>query len=72
MNPRRKPLYLFVLLLTLFPAIGVLAEALENGFADLTWWQWALLAALPILAWIWFRYFSVIGCRDACAAREPR
>lgn len=72
MNPRRKPFYLFALLLVLFPAIGVLAEAWRDGFAHLAWWQWGLLAALPALAWIWLRYFSLLGCRDACAVeRRP-
>lgn len=66
MNRRRKPFYLFALLLALFPAIGVFVEALESGFATLTGWQWPLLLALPVLAWLWFRHFSVLGCQDAC------
>ncbi len=72
MNPRRKPLYLFVLLLVLFPAIGVFVEAIETGFSNLAWWQWGLVAILPALAWIWFRHFSAIGCRDACVSGEKR
>jgi hypothetical protein len=65
-NLRRKPFYLFILLLALFPAIGNLVAAVESGFQGLAWWQWGLLAALPGLAWIWLRHFSVLACRDAC------
>ncbi len=72
MKPQHKPFYLFALLLLLFPAIGVLVQALESGFAALVWWQWLLLVALPILAWVWFRHFSVLGCQDACKLDERR
>lgn len=71
MNPRYKPFYLFALLLALFPAIGVFVEALESGFAALLWWQWLLLLALLVLAWAWFRHFSVLGCQDACNLDDP-
>lgn len=68
MSPRHKPYALFALLLALFPAIATLVEAYARGFADLAWWQWALLGALPALAWLWLRHFSILGCR---AARAP-
>lgn len=72
MNPRRKPFYLFVLLLVMFPAIGVFVQAIDSGFTQLTWWQWGLVSALPAMAWIWFRHFSVLGCRDRCDNAEKR
>lgn len=70
MSPRLRPLALFALLLLLFPAIAVFVQALQAGFAGLSWWEWSLIAALPALAWVWFRHFSVMGCRDDC--RHPQ
>jgi len=64
--PSRRPVYLFLLLLALFPAIAVVVKVMESGWAELVWWEWALLAAFPLLAWAWARHFSVLGC-DACA-----
>ncbi|NWG75860.1 MAG: hypothetical protein HXY24_14875 [Rubrivivax sp.] len=66
MSPRLRPIGLFLLLLLLFPALGIFINALEAGFSGLAWWQWGLLAALPGLAWLWLRHFSVLGCRDRC------
>jgi len=35
-------------------------ELAENG-------NWLWLALFPFLLWIWFRYFSVFGCKEpAC------
>lgn len=70
MSPRARPVLLFLLLLLLFPAITVFVQALRTGFAALTWWRWALLALLPVLAWWWLRHFSILGCRDACRPPE--
>ena len=64
-----RPLVLFLLLLLLFPAVSVLVGAVRDGFEDLAGWQWLLLLLLPVLAWGWWRYFSVFGCRAAC--RQP-
>jgi hypothetical protein len=69
-SPRLRPILLFLLLLALFPAIATFVQALRTGFAGLAWWQWVLLALLPVLAWLWLRHFSILGCRDAC--RPPR
>jgi hypothetical protein len=65
-NARTRPLYLFALLLLLFPAIGVLVQACERGLQSLDGWQWGLLVALPALAWIWLRHFSVLACLNSC------
>ncbi len=66
MNARTRPLYLFALLLLLFPAITVLVQAWELGLQSLGGWQWSLLVALPALAWIWLRHFSVLACLNGC------
>lgn len=65
-----RPLLLFLLLLLLFPAVSTSFTALQTGFDSLAWWQWALVALLPALAWLWLRHFSALGCRDTC--RPPR
>ncbi|MGQ9684947.1 MAG: hypothetical protein ACUVT2_01395 [Thiobacillaceae bacterium] len=67
-----RPLRLFLLLLLLFPALTCLVAAWRTGFADLTWWQWLLIALLPGLAWLWLRHFSVLGLSGATGLRpEP-
>jgi len=65
-SPRWKPFLLFLLLLALFPAIAVVAQVGTDGPEGLAWWQWALLAAFPALAWIYLRHFSRLACRDGC------
>lgn len=67
MSPRLRPLLLFLLLLALFPAITVVVKALESGLAGLAMWEGFLLAAFPILAWIYLRHFSRLGCREGCS-----
>lgn len=62
MSPRLRPLLLFLLLLALFPAIGVAVQVAGEGWAGLSFWQWLLLAALPLLAWLWLRHFSILAC----------
>lgn len=68
MSPKTRPLLLFLLLLLLFPAVTSLVR----------WWQgeslgtleWAGVIAFPVLAWLWLRYFSLLGCKDACKSPE--
>ena len=46
------------------------AAALWRGEAALTAFDYALVGALPLLGWIWFRYFSMFrkGCaKGVCA-----
>ena len=66
MRPCVKALLLFLLLMFLFPVIGILVDALESGFHELAWWEWALIAALPVLVWLWLRHFSMLFCEDTC------
>lgn len=65
-----KPLLLFLLLLTLFPALSLLVHWLRDGQAPQTWWQWTLVLALPALLWLYFRHFSILACRKACRRPE--
>jgi hypothetical protein len=63
-NPRLKPILLFLLLLLLFPATTSLARWFQG--ATLSILEWFGVLAFPVLAWLWLRYFSVLGCKDAC------
>lgn len=67
------------LILAAFAYMVLLIEAVRAGAA---WWRgeaalalldYALACALPLLAWVWFRYFSMFrkGCgKAACALPE--
>lgn len=71
LDPRWKPLYLFVLLLLLFPAIGSVVSFIEGESLEL--WEWLGVIAFPLLAWLWLRHFSVLGCKEGCAMPDkPR
>lgn len=65
-----------------FGYMVLLIESVRTGVA---WWhgeltdpsplQWLMLAALPVLAWIWWRYLSVFrpGCGTAgCQLPDDR
>ncbi|MBZ0144784.1 MAG: hypothetical protein K8F56_14515 [Rhodocyclaceae bacterium] len=64
------------LLIAAFAYMVLLIEAVRaaaawwRGEAALTALDYALVAALPLLAWVWFRYFSMFrkGCaKGVCA-----
>lgn len=56
-----------------FAYMVLLIEALR---ATVNWWNavpppptfldYALIALLPVLAWIWWRYLSVFNCQRSC------
>lgn len=69
-DARWKPVFLFVLLLFLFPAIGSVVKWTEGE--PLGFWEWLGVAAFPLLAWIWLRHFSVLGCKEGCALPDQR
>jgi hypothetical protein len=71
-SPARRPIYLFLLLLALFPAIGVVVKVVEHGWQNLAGWEWGLLVAFPVLVWIWLRHFSVLGCSSCDAGLVNR
>lgn len=68
MKPARHFLWLFLLLLGLFPALATGVKFIEHGWNVLAWFERGLLLALPGLFWLWARHYSVLGCR-ACADR---
>lgn len=72
-------------LLTLALAFAAMVIGIEGIRRAVDWWNgvlqeptfadWALLACLPLVAWLWWRYVSPFGkgrgrCRDD-ACREP-
>lgn len=64
LDRRWKPVLLFLLLLALFPAIGSVATWLRGDAMTLP--DWLGVLAFPLLAWLWFRHFSILGCREDC------
>jgi len=61
---RWKPVLLFLLLLALFPAVGSVDTWLRGE--AMAFWDWLGVLVFPLLAWLWFRYFSILGCRQSC------
>ncbi len=71
----------FLLLAAGFAYMVLLIEAVRaavawwKGEAALVWLDYALIGALPLLAWVWWRHFSVFrkDCAKAgCALPEDR
>ncbi|HMM46860.1 MAG TPA: hypothetical protein PKC12_02650 [Thiobacillaceae bacterium] len=54
---------LFLVLLALFQALPLAAEAWQLRRWPDTPWEWIRLALLPGALWLYFRYFSIVGCR---------
>jgi uncharacterized membrane protein YhaH (DUF805 family) len=61
---------LFLLLLLLLPALSLLVHWWQDGQTPQAWWQWALVLALPLLLWWYFRHFSILACRKGCRPPE--
>ena len=68
-----RVLALMLLLLLLFYSAGV----------AVAWWRgevrldedgnWLGVVLLPLLVWVWWRYFSVFGCKEpACLLPEEK
>jgi uncharacterized membrane protein YhaH (DUF805 family) len=71
LDRRWKPVFLFVLLLLLFPATTSVARWIEGNALGI--WEWLGVIAFPLLAWVWARHFSVLGCEEGCARPDkPR
>lgn len=68
MSPRTKPILLFLLLLLLFPAIGSVVRWWQGQ--DLSPLEWAGVLAFPLLAGLWVRHFSILGCKGACQSGD--
>lgn len=69
MSTRARPLLLFLLLLLLFPAAASVARGWQG--AALGRLEWAGVLAFPLLAWLWLRHFSVLGCRRCRPPTQP-
>lgn len=68
---RWKPVFLFVLLLFLFPAASSVVTWIEGKTLGL--WEWLGVIFFPLLTWFWFRHFSVLGCHERCSIPDkPR
>ncbi len=67
----------FLLLAGGFAYMVLLIEALRAGVAwwrgeaELDWLDYALIGALPLLAWIWWRYLSMFRRDCGKAACKP-
>lgn len=69
----KRPFLLFLLLLLLFPALSLVLPWLAGDGPAPSGWEWGALLALPILLWLWLRYFSIFACRIGhCAAPAKR
>ena len=64
LDRRWKPVLLFFLLLALLPALGSLAAWLWGE--AMSFLDWLAVLAFPLLAWLWLRHFSILGCREGC------
>lgn len=69
-GPRWKPVLLFALLLALFPAIGSLVAWVEGE--SMTSLDWLGILAFPLLAWLWLRHFSILGCKGSCLSTDEQ
>jgi hypothetical protein len=72
MNPGCRVMALFLVLLALFQAVPVAAEAWEMRQWPDTAGEWVRLALLPVALWLYLRYFSIFGCRQCGDDNEPR
>lgn len=64
MSPGCRVMGLFLVLLALFQALPVAADAWRAGQWPDTLTDWLRLALLPGALWLYLRYFSILGCRQ--------
>lgn len=57
----------FAYMVLLIEGIRVAVAWWKGELADPGLVDGLLLASLPVLAWIWWRHFSVFGCKKGCA-----
>jgi hypothetical protein len=70
-NPLRRVMALFVVLLALFQGLPLAVEAWQTGQWPEAPLGWLRLALLPAALWLYLRHFSVVACRR-CAADDER
>jgi hypothetical protein len=63
MNPGCRLMALFLVLLALFQALPVAAEAWQARQWPDSASEWFRLALLPGALWLYVRYLSILGCR---------
>lgn len=63
MNYACRAMALFLVLLALFQALPIAADAWQLRRWPDTVWEWTRLALLPGALWLYLRYFSILGCR---------
>lgn len=63
MNPGCRMMGLLLVLLGLFQALPVAADAWQARQWPDTPVEWIRLALLPGALWLYVRYFSILGCR---------
>lgn len=59
----------------LFEALGTATAWWQGELAEAGWTEYLLIAALPLLAWIWWRHFSMFRsdcAKGACAPPQDR
>ena len=72
MNPGCRVMALFLVLLGLFQALPVAADAWQARQWPDTVSAWLRLGLLPGALWLYLRYFSILGCRRCGGDDEVR
>lgn len=72
MNPGCRVMALFLVLLALFQALPVAADAWASRQWPDSFSEWIRLALLPGALWLYLRYFSIVGCRRCGGDDEVR
>jgi hypothetical protein len=66
-QPVLRVLALMVLLMLLFYSVSVTVAWWRGEIALTSGGNWCWVGLLPILIGVWWRYFSIFGCKDpAC------
>lgn len=61
----------FAYMVALIEAIRATVAWWRGELAQPGWTDWALIAALPLLLWAWWRYLSPFGCgKGACLTQD--
>lgn len=68
-----KVLALLALLALLFYSVSVTVAWWRNELALASDWNWFWVGLLPLLIVLWWRYFSIFGCKNpACLLPENK
>jgi hypothetical protein len=64
MNPACRVTGLFLVLLALFQSLPVAQDVWQTRQWPDTISEWIRLSLLPVSLWLYWRYFSTLGCRQ--------